>query len=137
MDKFLYQCRYCGREYKPNRRYKQIFCSSSCRANSHLRNKKLKIQTPSNITNEEKKTTQIDKISMAGVGNAIAGTAIVKIAEAIFTSDDHKPATKKDIREIINTLKQRYFSVKNMPSQQNGTYPFFDILSNIVVYLKK
>jgi hypothetical protein len=31
MENHLYICQYCSKEYKPNRRQKQKYCSNSCR----------------------------------------------------------------------------------------------------------
>jgi hypothetical protein len=134
MDNFLYQCQYCGKEYKPNRRHKQIFCSNSCRTNSHIRNKKLKLQIPSNNTAEVSKLNQIEKMSMAGVGNAAAGAFIAKEVKDFFTRPENKTATRKDINELITALKGRYFPIKNGPIREDGAKPYYDIQTQNYVY---
>jgi hypothetical protein len=138
MDKYLYTCQYCGKEYKPNRRYKQRFCSCSCRVNSHIKNKKESLSIPAlgtkaNPTNPLK----IEKMSWAGVGNNVAGTLAVNALSHLITKEENRPATKKDVKEIITALKQRYFIIKNMPSKLDGSCSFFDMQTNTFVYLKQ
>lgn len=135
MDKFLYQCQYCGKEYKPNRRHKQIFCSNSCRTNSHIRNKKLKQQIPSNSV-ETNKSNQIEKISWAGIGNAAAGAFIANKANNFLTRPENKTVTRKDLKDLISTLKGRYFPIKNAPNRADGAKPFYDIQTQTYVYFK-
>lgn len=137
MDKYMYQCNYCGNQYKPNRRFKQRFCSNSCRVNSHIKNKKKNVEISCDNKEDTNKPLQIDKISLAGIGNAAVGTLAVNALTSIFTSEENKPATKKDIRNLEAKLSQRYYPVKNLPPQQNGLFPVFDIQSNTLVYLKK
>jgi hypothetical protein len=137
MDKFLYQCQYCGKEYKPNRRHKQIFCSNSCRTNSHIRSKKLKLQIPSNIVDTNNQI-RIEKTSWAGVKNATAGALIADVlthtAKAIFIKDEDKPATKKDLTDLAKTLKDRFFPIKNAPIRADGAKPYYDIQTQTYVY---
>jgi hypothetical protein len=134
MENFLYQCQYCGKEYKPNKRHKQLFCSNSCRTNSHIRNKKLKLAV-SSIMPETNKPNQIEKMSLAGVGNAAAGAFIANKVEKFFTSAENKAVTRKDINELITTLKGRYFPIKNGPKNSEGQIPFYDILTQNYLYL--
>lgn len=134
MENFLYQCHYCGKEYKPNKRHKQLFCSNSCRTNSHIRNKKLKLSVGS-IVPEVNKPNQIEKMSLAGVGNAAAGAFIANKVEKIFTSPENRAVTRKDINELITTLKRRYFPIKNGPKNSEGLMPFYDILTQNYLYL--
>lgn len=136
MENYLYQCQYCGKEYKPNRRHKQIFCSNSCRTNSHIRNKKLKLQIPSNNTAEVNKPNQIEKMSISGVGNAAAGAFIAKEVKDFFTRPENRTATRKDINELITTLKGRYFPIKNGPIREDGAKPYYDIQTQSYVYFK-
>ena len=140
MEKFLYQCQYCGKEYKPNRRHKQIFCSNSCRTNSHIRNKKLKSSISSENSNEIVKPNQIEKMSWAGVGNAAAGTVIaqglITMAKKIVTNDDDKPATKKDIAILSKAIKkERYYPIDNIPLRLDGAKAFFDMETLTYLYL--
>lgn len=137
MDTYLYQCRYCGNYYKPKRRYKQLFCSSSCRVNSHNKNKKQSLSSPATeTTRDSNNPIKIEKMSWSGVGNAAAGTAAVNVFTHLLTKEENRPATKKDIKEIITALKQRYFTVKNMSPKHNGTLPYFDIQTSTIVYYK-
>lgn len=132
MDKYIYYCHNCGKDYIPNRRGVQKYCSNSCRTRAFiLRKPKNGLSVSETKSNE---TTKIDKMSMAGVGNAVAGTAIVKLAEAIFTSEANKPATKNDIKKLEDKISKRYYAIKNMQKDSSGKSPYFDTFQCCVVY---
>ncbi len=136
MENFLYTCHYCGKEYKPNRRRKQRFCSNSCRTNAfNLKNKNNSVQKieEKGINNKPQK---VEKMSWAGVGNAAAGTLAVNMISNLLTSDENKPATKKDIKEVKNLLITRYHQIKNMQIDLYGNIPHYDMETKNVVYLK-
>lgn len=135
MENFLYQCQYCGKEYKPNRRHKQRFCSNSCRTNSHIRNKKLKLAVNDNKL-ESNKPTQSQSMSWSGVGNAAVGSFIANKVNNLTTRPENKAVTKKEINELITALKGRYFPIKNAPFRADGAKPFYDILTQTYVYFK-
>ena len=136
MENFLYTCHYCGKEYKPNRRRKQRFCSNSCRTNAfNLKNKNNSVQkTEDKIT--DRKPQKVEKMSWAGVGNAAAGTLAVNLVANLLSSDENKPATKKDIKEVKNLLTTRYHQIKNMQTDIYGNIPHYDMETKTVVYLK-
>jgi hypothetical protein len=137
MDNYLYQCRYCGNHYRPKKRYKQLFCSSSCRVNSHNKNKKQSLSPQvTEATKDINNPLKIEKMSWSGIGNAAAGTIAVDAITHLLTKEENRPATKKDIKEIITALKQRYFMVKNMNPKPEGTFPYFDIQTSTIVYYK-
>lgn len=134
MENFLYTCLYCGKDYKPNRRKKQKYCSNSCRVRAFKTKKEIGLHLPS--TDKQKpQLNQIDRMSLAGVGNAAAGTLAVNLATHLFTKEDNKPATKKDIKDIKNLLVTRYHEIKNMKPVSNGLFPFYDIQTKQIVYL--
>ncbi|MFV8379327.1 hypothetical protein [Flavobacterium sp. LB3R33] len=137
MDNYLYPCHYCGNQYKPNRRHKQRFCSNSCRVNSFNLNKKKNSVLKAEGINEPKNRVQIEKMSLSGVGNAAAGALVAKVATDFFTSHDNKPATKKDILNLIRTLKGRYSPINNIPNRQDGARAFYDYQTQTYVYLTK
>ncbi|WP_348811087.1 hypothetical protein [Flavobacterium maritimum] len=136
MEKYLYTCQYCSKEYKPNRRQQQKFCSNSCRTRAFVIRKIQGLNLPSteNKNTEEKKSKGMN---WAGVGNAAAGTLAVNLATSLFTKEENKPATKKDIREVKNLLMTRYHSIKNIPSRVDGARPFYDLQTQNIVYLIK
>jgi hypothetical protein len=137
MDKYLYICQYCGKEYKPNRRHKQRFCSCSCRVNSHNKNKKKSLSISALETKKDSNNpVKIEKMSWAGVGNNVAGTLAVNALSHFITKEENRPATKKDVKEIISALKQRYFIIANIQLRLDGSSPYFDMQTNTVVYLK-
>lgn len=135
MESYLYRCQYCGKEYKPNRRKKQKFCSNSCRTRAFV----TKNSTGFSIVKKEvekKEPLKIEKMSLAGVGNAAVGTFAVNALTHILTSEENKPATKKDIKNLIGSLNQRYHPVLNIQIRQDGLKPFYDMATKSIVYLK-
>lgn len=133
-NKYFHICNQCGKEYKPNRRNIQKYCSNSCRTRAYVIRKGLNLPSIENKNTEEKKS---ETMSWAGVGNAAAGTIAVNLATSIFTKEENKPATKKDIREVKNLLMTRYHSIKNVPPRPDGARPFYDLQTQSLVYLKK
>jgi hypothetical protein len=137
MDNYFYFCHHCGKEYIPKRRYVQKYCSNSCRTNAFVKRVKSSnlllaaIDKKSQIKSE---STKIDKMSLAGVGNAVAGTAIIKMAESLFTSEINKPATKGDLKKLESIIVKRYYPVYNLAVNINGQKPYFDIQQNRIVY---
>lgn len=135
MENYHYICHYCRKEYVPTRRKVQKHCSNSCRTRSYqLRNPKLGSSIPA--LQQKKNPTQIDKVSLAGVANAALGAVAVDLTKSIFTPDENKAATKKDIREIKELVTKRYHQVLNMHKDLSGNSPFFDMLTKKIVYLK-
>lgn len=139
MENYLYTCQYCGKEYKPNRRKKQKYCSNSCRTRAFVIKKGigLAIIKPEITKPEENK---IDKMSTAGVGNVIVGTLIADgigaIAKNIFTNEENKPATKKDLKEMKELLLPRYHRVNNLPPNRFGQLPYYDLNTKTIIYFK-
>lgn len=76
-------------------------------------------------------------MSLAGVGNAAAGTLAVNALTSILTKEANKPATKGDVKDLLANLKQRYQPVKNLGIRSDGTKPFYDNQSQNIVYLSK
>jgi hypothetical protein len=136
MENYLYKCQYCGKEYKPNRRQKQKYCSNSCRTRAFAIRKFKGLNLPSteNKNNVEKKS---ESMSWAGVGNAATGALAVNIATSLLTKEENKPATKKDLKEVKNLLLTRYHSINNVPDKPDGSRPFYDLQTKSIVYLKK
>ena len=136
MIAYLYTCQYCGKEFRPNRRNKQRFCSNSCRVGAFKLKKEKGLASP--VEDKEKQSQlKIEKMSFAGVGNSAAGTLAVNALTSIFTKETNKPATKGDIKELLTNLKQRYQPVKNLGMRPDGTRPFYDSHTQTVVYLNK
>lgn len=139
MDRYSYTCQHCGKDYIPNRRGVQKYCSNSCRTRAFvLRNTRTGLNLPSETLETKKKAApiKIDKMSAAGVGNVLAGVAIMKIGESIFTSDANKPATKNDLKNLEAKISKRYYPVKNLINDGNGNSPYFDTLHCCIVYFK-
>jgi len=133
MENNQYQCNYCRKEYIPKRRRIQKFCSVSCRVGSHqLKNKNSKKELITSDNNLPKKTT-VDKMSLAGVGNSAAGTLMVDVLKNVFTKEENKPATKKDLLDLTSKL-ERYQEIKNLTNDTFGKRPYYDNIQRIIVY---
>lgn len=137
MDTHLYTCQYCGKDYKPKRRYKQRFCSNSCRVNSFNRKKQMGLSLPQKEI-EKANPTKIEKMSMAGIGNAtigtMAGTVAVNLIGSLLTKEEDKPATKKDLMNLMGQNK-RFYPVKNVP-YRFGFVAVYDMQTQSIVYQK-
>ena len=138
METKLYTCAYCFEEFKPTRRRVQKYCSNSCRSKAyHLRtnnsNKesKLPIANPIGFAKQKK-----EKMSYAGTGNAVAGSLLADGIKNMFTAEQNKAATKGDLKKLLDELQKRYHPIKNMPTNQMGQEPYYDINTQQVVYLK-
>jgi len=134
MEQYHYTCQYCGKEYKPNRRKKQKYCCNSCRTRAYqLRNPKLGSTVPS--VEKKLESIKIDKMSLAGVGNAAAGALAVNALTNLLTSEENKPATKKDIEMLTKAiLKDRYIPISNLQIRYDGHKAYFDALTQNIVY---
>lgn len=129
-------CLHCNDDYIPTRRGVQKFCSKSCKSRYwYLKQNYTKEVTKGTIENKiVNSNAKVDKMSLAGVGNAAAGVAAVEVVKSIFTTQDNKPATKKDIQELKALITGRYLLVNNMDSDAFGRSPFYDVNTGNVVY---
>ncbi len=144
----LYTCEFCFKEYVPTRRGAQKFCSDSCRSKAHFHKKK-KIDngkgrnTTTVVAQEKNKTvpkypsekTSIEKVSVPGVANAAVGTLAANALLSAFIKTENKPATKGDVKKIISEIKGRYHLVQNMLLTADGKKPYFDMETNMVVFI--
>ncbi|WP_439128438.1 hypothetical protein [Polaribacter sp.] len=137
METKYYSCLYCKKDFIPKRRKVQKFCSNSCRVSFHrFKNVDASIKsTEVQINNPKQQTrqTKIETISGAGIANATIGAGLAEIAKNILTREQNKPATKGDIAKLAAHLK-RYHQIKNLPLNNLGQYPYFDLDTNRVVY---
>ena len=125
METRMYVCLYCKKEYLPKRRRVQKFCSESCRSNSHQLKKKLNQQLVPTKTKTNQESIKVDKMSLAGVGNSVAGTLAVEGLKSLFTSEGNKPATKSDIKNLERRFN-RYQEIKNIPRNIQNKKPYYD-----------
>ncbi|MBC7493871.1 MAG: hypothetical protein H7221_02605 [Flavobacterium sp.] len=88
------------------------------------------------INDDKTHAVQVEKMSLVGVANAAAGTVAVNVLTNIFTKEENKPATKKDIDNLLIKLKQRHYPIQNIPQRQDGSRAFYDLQNQIIVYLK-
>ena len=143
MEKHLYICKFCQNEFKPTRRKAQKFCSATCRSKNHhhknkITNKTSKEKEPKTFKEPEKNKIAIEKMSPAAVGNAALGTltanAVTAVAKEIFVSENNKPATKGDIKELKELMESGYFEVHNVSPDPYGNKAYFDMSTNNIVY---
>lgn len=150
-ETYLYNCEYCDKEFEPKRRRVQKFCSATCRSKHwhHLNSKDEYSTTPTELIETTKeikpkkkkvkskyKNTslgKIDKISTAGIGNAAAGTLAVSLLTTFLTKEKDKPATKGDLAKVIRHI-ERYQPVENLPFNDLGQKPYFDMETKTIVY---
>jgi hypothetical protein len=137
MDKYMYSCHYCGKDYIPKRRHVQKYCSNSCRTNAYLKRRNVESTSLPTVSKNEvatPKPCKIDKMSFAGVGNAATGSALIRIAESLLTPEINKPATKGDLKNLEEKISKRYYLVQNMQKNPFGKSPYFDTITGVIVY---
>ena len=131
----IQNCKYCGVEYTPKRRRVQKFCSNSCRSLNHRDKKRLENKTNQiQKTSEMKGSSKVDKMSIAGVGNVVAGNVVAEISKALFTPKKNQAATKGDLEDLKLTLKGRFFLAKNIPRDTQGRIAYYDLKTGNVIY---
>jgi hypothetical protein len=132
MDRYRYNCNYCGVEYIPRRRHVQKYCSSTCRVNAFKLRSKEKQKLPA--LNKPEHQLEKDKMSWSGVGNSAAGTLAVKIATSLLTKEENKPATKGDIQKLLKGGISKTILIKNVPPRFDGARAYFDTLQQTLIY---
>ena len=140
-ERQYYTCAYCYKEFEPNRRRVQKFCSTTCRVKAH-HYKKTKDRILTTVSSEkiasissQERINKVEQISAAVVGNAALGTLAVETAKAIFTLEDNKSATKGDLKRLAEQINGRHHLVKNMPQRNDGALPYYDMHTKEIVYL--
>jgi len=139
MNLEFYRCIYCFKEYRPTRRGVQKYCSDSCRVNSHrVRNKNNK------PVNEIKKgklgvnspISKTETMSLSGIANAAVGSLLADGLKSAFTSNNSELVTKADISNLLEKLNSRYLLVNNMDQDNLGRYPYYDLITGDIIYLR-
>ncbi|WP_186989340.1 hypothetical protein [Constantimarinum furrinae] len=142
MEKRQYKCQYCRKKYVPKKRRIQKYCSASCRSKAYHQRKStdsnLKVARDLESGLKQPKTDKykIDRMSVAGVGNAAVGNITADLITKVLTPEKNRPATKGDISRIEEKLG-RFQRVLNIPNKPDGTFPFFDSVNQIIVYRKQ
>ncbi|TXE16018.1 hypothetical protein ES692_13950 [Psychroserpens burtonensis] len=138
IDKEFYTCEYCFKEFEPKRRRVQKYCSNTCRSKAYHARKTTPIIEAKNdgtVVPKDIPTPSKENMSLAGVGNATAGSLIANGLKAITTSNKNKTATKGDISELKALLTSRYLPIKNIPTDLHGRHPYYDIDTKNLIYL--
>ena len=134
-----YICDYCFDEFVPKRRRVQRYCSNSCRSKAYHARKSMISVTESTLPLKHSVDTvskSSENMSLAGVGNAAAGTFIANTVINALKGEDKKAATKGDIKILAEQLMGRYHKVNNLPLNTFGHYPYYDIVNGEIVYLQ-
>jgi hypothetical protein len=131
----LYTCDYCHTEYVPTRRGVQRFCKASCRTRAHQVKNQSKLGSPVKEKKKKKKLTvgKIEKMSVAGIGNATVGNLASDFVQNIFTREENKPATKGDLAKVISHL-ERFQFIKNLSLNEYNQQPYFDLETKNIIY---
>ena len=62
--------------------------------------------------------------------------AAFELTKKMLLDDDNKNATKGDIKKLSVIVRgQRYFKIDNIPKNNHGRTPFFDIQTNNLIFL--
>jgi hypothetical protein len=133
MDTHKYKCNYCHEEYIPKRRYFQQYCSGSCRSKAYHRRVKNNNKIKLALEEEKNNIGKVDKMSLAGVGNATTGALIAEGIINLFIKEGDKPATKNDLLKLLNKF-DRYQKINNLPLNTYNKQPYFDTKFGTVVY---
>ncbi len=136
-DTKSYTCAYCYKEFEPKRRRVQKYCSNTCRSKAHHARKNLgtDLSTQTDKVATGNATNVKDKMTLAGIGNATAGSLIADTLKSYFTKNENKPATVKDLNMLIETLQLRYHRIKNGTPDVMGKYPYFDMFTKEIVFM--
>ena len=134
MDRYTYNCNYCGVEYTPRRRRVQKYCSNSCRVNA-FKQRQVKNQNLPTVKKTDSVGVQ-DKMSWSGVGNAAAGSLAVNLVSSLLTKEENKPATKGDIKKLLYGSSNKDILIKNVPPRVDGAKAYFNTIQQILIYKK-
>jgi len=144
MEKKLYTCQFCKKEFEPARRKIQKFCSNSCRSkNHHHKNKVASLNAPKiNLSQQleeiNNKKNKVEQMSWAGFGNAALGSivadATVAVTNYLTGNAENKPATKGDLEKLEKLISTQYFEVHNISPDMYGRRAYFDMASSKIVY---
>ena len=126
MDTKMYKCQYCHEEYKPTRRYVQIYCSDTCRSKAYHQREKLKKQLGTVEKLDDSSNTKEKKLSVFEMANAAMGAAAAAALKDFFTKEENKPATKADLLAFTKQMK-RYYEINNLQKRQEGAVPPIDL----------
>lgn len=147
-------CKHCYQLFEP-RRTNHVYCTTSCKTKaSYKRNNykyvsghyqkqiesdKNSLQNEALAATTKKDFKNKDDINLKSISNAAIGTATVDtISYGLkkLLAPNTLPATKGDLKLLTEKILGRYHLVKNLPSNINGESPYFDIVSQALVYHK-
>jgi len=135
---YYYTCLYCHIEYKPTKRGKQKYCSTSCRVAHFNAKKKLEqLQNTTNIPKEILPQTQKDlpKVNIPDITNAALGVTGALLLKGLFTPKNQKTVTKQDLEDFkANYAGGRFRLVLNCPPNELGQIAYFDLEKNEVIF---
>jgi len=120
-------CPHCNKEFESNHA-RRIYCSDSHRVSAYNKKKGFRVAM---VAPAEPFESEIINKGLSGVNNnasnlkepknqfgsqlgaATLGSLAAELALNVFTKDENKPATKKDLMEVFRVLQQNQFSLHN------------------------
>ncbi|MCG8253185.1 hypothetical protein [Tenacibaculum finnmarkense] len=120
-------CPHCNKEFESNHA-RRIYCSDSHRVSAYNKKKGFRVAlvAPSDpfeseiinkglsgVNNNASNLKEPKNQFGSQVGAATLGSLAAELALNVFTKDENKPATKKDLMEVFRILQENQFSLHN------------------------
>ncbi|MCG8894710.1 hypothetical protein G1K73_13260 [Tenacibaculum finnmarkense] len=120
-------CPHCNKKFESNHA-RRIYCSDSHRVSAYNKKKGFRVAL---VAPAEPFESEIINKGLSGVNNnasnlkepknqfgsqvgaATLGSLAAELALNVFTKDENKPATKKDLMEVFRVLQENQFSLHN------------------------
>lgn len=142
-------CPNCQEQFEA-RRKNHKYCTTSCKTMASFKRNKYKYQsgryikdTPDTTPTTNSQTTdlsqlnsKLNKLNSLNATNAMAGTLAadaIKFAGKKLLNPNSLNATKGDIKKLEKHFS-RYHFIKNLPQNNIGQYPYYDIQTQSIVY---
>ena len=152
--KTIKNCKHCYQLFEP-RRSNHVYCTASCKTkasykrnaykyvpghyqkqteveNNSEQNKAIAVTTKKDL--KDRNDINLSSISNAAIGAVTADTISYGLKK--FLAPNALPATKGDLKLLTEKLLGRYHLVKNLPSNMKGESPYFDMVTQVIIYNK-
>lgn len=150
--KTIKNCKHCYQLFEP-RRSNHVYCTASCKTKaSYKRNnykyvsghyqKQIEVDKSSSqietlsVTSKkvlkDKDDINLKSISNAALGAAASDTILYGLKKIL--APNALPATKGDLKLLTEKILGRYHLVKNLPANTKGEFPYFDMVTQALVY---
>ncbi|WP_233886201.1 hypothetical protein [Tenacibaculum piscium] len=120
-------CPHCNKEFESNH-VRRIYCSDSHRVSAYNKKKGFRVALVapadsfeseiinkglSGVNNNASNLKEPKNQFGSQVGASTLGSLAAELALNVFTKDENKPATKKDLMEVFRVLQENQFSLHN------------------------